>query len=134
VSLQHTGALGTAIAATPPSLILDYLWGPVAETTFDALRRTGLEDDTGNIAYVSIGTLAGADAALPSEVLRSRRIRITGSGMGSFTRERMFTAIPEVMAHIADGTLTAPYTAYPLTRVDQAWAHTGPTRAVIVPD
>ena len=114
--------------------MLDYVWGPVAEAAFAALARTGIEDDTADISYVSIGSLAGTEAALPAALLRSRRIRVTGSGIGSFSKERMFAAIPEVMARIADGTLDAPYTLYPLSRIDQAWAHRGPARAVVVPD
>ena len=127
-------SLGKALADDPPTLVLDYVWGPVAEAAFAALARTGIEDDTADISYVSIGSLAGTEAALPAALLRSRRIRVTGSGIGSFSKERMFAAIPEVMARIADGTLDAPYTLYPLSRIDQAWAHRGPARAVVVPD
>ena len=140
VSLAETdpdalaGALADAVADTPPTLVLDYVWGPVAEASFAALGRTGLGDDTADIAYVPIGTLAGSDAALPGALLRSRRIRVTGSGLGSVARERIVAAIPEVMARLADGTLEAPYTIYPLRRVQEAWAHHGRTRAVIVPD
>jgi hypothetical protein len=83
---------------------------------------------------LSIGSLAGHDAALPSELLRSRRIRLSGSGLGSFTKEQIFAVIPEVIAAVAEGTLEAPYTPYSLSQIQQAWAHQGRTRAVVVPD
>ncbi|WP_432837799.1 quinone oxidoreductase family protein [Dactylosporangium sp. CA-092794] len=128
-------ALGAAVAEAPPALVLDYLWGPVAEAALAAFGTDSKPDDnTPGIAYVQIGSLAGDTAAVPAPLLRSRRIRLTGSGAGSFTKEQMIAVIPDVMAHLADGSLEAPYTAYPLSRVEQAWAHQGRTRAVVVPD
>jgi NADPH:quinone reductase-like Zn-dependent oxidoreductase len=130
-------ALAGAVAETPPGLVLDYLWGPVAEAAFAALGRGG--EDTGEdagagTAYVQIGSLAGQEASLPADLLRSRRIRISGSGVGSVSAEEMLAEAPEIMARFADGSLRLPYTAYPLSRIGEAWAHTGRNRAVVVPD
>jgi hypothetical protein len=102
---------------------------------FAALAGTGPSDDeTSDIAYVQIGSLAGTEAALPAALLRSRRIRVTGSGVGSVSKAQMIAEVPEVLARFADGTFDAPYTAYPLSRIGEAWAHQGRTRAVVVPD
>ncbi|XVS66462.1 zinc-binding dehydrogenase [Actinosynnema sp. CA-299493] len=126
-------ALAGALAGTAPGLVLDYLWGPVAEAAFAALGRGGADTEA-DTAYVQIGSLAGPEASLPGDLLRGRRIRISGSGAGSVPVERMLAAAPEVMARFADGSLRVPYTAYPLSRVGEAWAHTGRSRAVVVPD
>ena len=120
------------MSETSPGLVLDYLWGPVAEATFAVLGRG--EDTEANTAYVQIGSLAGPEASLPADLLRSRRIRITGSGVGSRSAEEMLAEAPEVMARFADGSLHLPYTAFPLSRVGEAWAHTGRSRAVVIPD
>lgn len=131
------GDLAAAVSASTPSLVLDYVWGPVAETAFAALGRRGrpgLEDDTADISYVQIGALGGMDAAVPAALLRSRNLRISGSGAGSVSTERLVAELPVVMARIADGTLQVPYTAYPLSRVGEAWKHRGRDRAVVVPD
>lgn len=139
VSLARTGpddltkALADAVSETSPGLVLDYLWGPVAEATFAVLGRGG-EDTEADTAYVQIGSLAGLEAALPADLLRSRRIRITGSGVGSRSAEEMLAEAPDVMARFADGSLHLPYTTFPLSRVGEAWAHTGRSRAVVVPD
>ncbi|GGP02209.1 zinc-binding alcohol dehydrogenase family protein [Nonomuraea glycinis] len=139
VSLAHDGpdgmekALADAVSETSPGLVLDYLWGPVAEAAFAVLGRSG-EDTEANTAYVQIGSLAGSKASLPADLLRSRRIRVTGSGVGSRSAEEMLAEAPEVMARFADGSLQLPYTAFPLSRVGEAWAHTGRSRAVVVPD
>lgn len=124
-------ALEDCVQKEPPSLILDFVWGNVAESLFAALSRSGLEDDTADISYVQIGSLAGNAAALPSTLLRSRRITISGQGAGSSAMEELITKLPELMAMIADGSITVPYTAYPLERIADAWNHTGHTRAVV---
>ncbi|MEV1118808.1 zinc-binding dehydrogenase [Actinosynnema sp. NPDC049800] len=138
VSLAQDGpdalerALAGAVAEARPGLVLDYLWGPIAEAAFAVLGRGG-EDGGAGTAYVQLGSLAGLEASLPAELLRSRRIRISGSGAGSVSVEEMSARAPEVMARFADGSLHVPYTAYPLSRVGDAWAHTGRSRAVVVP-
>lgn len=120
------------VAEAQPTLVLDYVWGPVAETAFGALATAG--GDSAPVDYVQIGSLAGPDAVLPAAVLRSRRLRISGSGRGSVSKEEIIAELPDIIAGFADGTFDAPYTVYPLSRVDEAWAHQGRTRAVIVPD
>jgi NADPH:quinone reductase-like Zn-dependent oxidoreductase len=139
VSLVQDGAgdlekpLIAAMGGTAPGLVLDYVWGSIAEAAFTALARVG-EDTEADTAYVQIGSLAGSQASLPADLLRSQRIRITGSGSGALSIEEMLAEAPEVMARFADGSLQVPYTAYPLSRIGEAWAHTGRSRAVVVPD
>ncbi|WP_459546081.1 zinc-binding alcohol dehydrogenase family protein [Nocardia sp. X0981] len=127
-------ALAAAVADTQPTLVLDYVWGPVAEATFAAWGKAGPDEDNVTLDYVQIGSLAGAEAALPAALLRSRRIRVSGSGKGSVSKEQMIAELPGILARFADGTFAAPYTVYPLSRVGEAWAHQGRTRAVVVPD
>ncbi len=75
-------ALATVLDGDAPGLVLDFVWGSVAETAFAALARSGLGEDAADIKYVQIGALAGAEAAVPSAVLRSRKLTISGSGAG----------------------------------------------------
>lgn len=71
-----------ALDGNAPSLVLDFVWRIPAEAAFLAFRRHGFQEDNADISYVQIGAAAGAKAALPAELLRSRRIRISGSGTG----------------------------------------------------
>lgn len=127
------GSIRAGLDGAAPDLVLDFVWGGVAEAAFDALGRTGLDEDRADITYTQIGALAGPNAAVPSTLLRSRRIRIVGSGAGSATQEAIMTALPEVIGLIASGALTVPYRSFSLGEVDRAWAHTGGERAVVVP-
>src|SRR5580704_1358485 len=52
-------ALASALGGDAPGLVLDFVWGPVAETAFGALGRRGLREDAADIRYVQIGALAG---------------------------------------------------------------------------
>ncbi|UJP09871.1 zinc-binding alcohol dehydrogenase family protein [Microbacterium sp. KUDC0406] len=125
--------LAGALQRGAPSLVLDYVWGPVAESAFAALGRRGLQDDDADISYVQIGAVAGADARVPASLLRSRKIALRGSGAGSMSTERLMAQLPVLMGHLADGAIDVRYTAYPLERIAEAWAHGGRSRAVVTP-
>ena len=112
------------------------MWGPVAETAFRALGRRGLSEDTADIAYVQIGALAGPEAAVPSSLLRSRKLTISGSGAGSIPAAEIKTQIPRYLQLLADGSVQVPFRTFPLSDVAAAWtasAESGP-RVVLVPD
>jgi NADPH:quinone reductase-like Zn-dependent oxidoreductase len=129
-------AIASALGDTAPSLVLDYLWGMPAEATFGALGRHGLDADTADIAYVQIGAMAGPNAAVPAALLRSRRIRISGTGAGSASVQDITAQLPGYMQLIADRRVDVPTVVYPLSRVAEAWiaaADRGP-RVVAVPD
>jgi NADPH:quinone reductase-like Zn-dependent oxidoreductase len=131
-----TTALVEALAGGAPTLVLDFVWGGVAEIAFAALGRRGLGEDTDDISYVEIGAMAGADARLPASLLRSRRLRISGSGAGSTPLAVLGQEIPAYLERIADGTVTVPASAYELSDVAAAWAAasgSGPRPVVLGP-
>jgi hypothetical protein len=114
--------------------VLDFVWGPVAATAFQALGRRGLHEDSAAIKYVQIGALAGAEAAVPSSLLRSRKITISGSGAGSVAAAEIKAQIPVYIQLIADGSVQVPYRTFPLSDAAAAWtasAESGP-RVVLV--
>ena len=133
-----TAAVATALDGAAPTLILDYLWGNVAEATWDALSSRGvrgLGDDTADISHVQIGALAGPRASLPSSLLRSRRIRISGNGAGSVPVAEIVARLPGYLQLIADGRVTVPVRTHPLSQIAAAWeaAPASDARTVIVP-
>jgi NADPH:quinone reductase-like Zn-dependent oxidoreductase len=129
-------ALARVLDTDPPGLVLDFLWGSAAEAAFQALARQGLSEDVADVKYVQIGALAGADAAVPSSLLRSRKLTISGSGAGSVAAADIKAQIPVYIQLIADGTVEVPFRTFPLSRVGAAWtASTEPgPRVVLVRD
>jgi NADPH:quinone reductase-like Zn-dependent oxidoreductase len=128
--------LARVLDGDPPGLVLDFLWGTVAEAAFQALARQGLSEDIADIKYVQIGALAGAEAAVPSALLRSRKLTISGSGAGSVAAADIKTQVPAYIKLIADGAVQVPFRTFPLSDVGAAWttsAESGP-RVVLVRD
>jgi len=128
-------ALATALDGEVPGLVLDFVWGPVAEAMFAALGRGGLDEERSDISYIEIGALAGSQASVPAALLRSRRLRISGSGAGSGSVSAIMAQIPVYMQMIADGRVAVPTRTFPLSQVTAGWAATadGGPRVVIVP-
>ena len=127
-------AVVSAAAGASPSLVLDYLWGSAATMVWDALSGHGMDEDDADILHVEMGTAAGGHAALPGELLRSRRLTVRGSGAGSTPVTEIMAQLPVFMEKVASGQVVAPVEVFPLARVDEAWAYRGPRRAVVVPD
>jgi NADPH:quinone reductase-like Zn-dependent oxidoreductase len=129
-------ALADALGGTAPGLVLDFIWGAPAEAAFAALARRGLEEDDADISYVQIGALAGLEAAVPAALLRSRRIRITGSGAGTASVKAIMAELPGYLQMIAEGRVEVPVRVFPLSAVTVAWAAAARCgeRVVVVPD
>lgn len=127
-------ALANALGGVAPSIVLDYLWAGAAETAFAALGRRGLDEDRADITYVQIGAAAGPHANVPASLLRSRRIRICGSGAGSASIADVVAQIPEYMQRIANHEIDVPTQTFALASIGQAWkaASNGPHRVVVV--
>ena len=129
----NAAAIADALAGTAPSIVLDFLWGAPAESTFAALARRGLEEDRADIAYVQIGSMAGPEASLPASLLRSRRIRISGSGAGSGSIADVLAQASVYMQLIANGRIQVPTQTYPLSSIGEAWgASMGSDRRIVI--
>ncbi|QKT07055.1 zinc-binding alcohol dehydrogenase family protein [Gordonia sp. X0973] len=124
-------AIRDAFDGQPPTTVIDFLWGPVAERTFVALAPLA---EGAAVAHIEVGAMAGADACVPGALLRSRQYTLSGSGLGSVDTAVLFEGIAEFIGHVADGTIHVPYRQFPLSQVARAWEHSGPQRAVVVPD
>ena len=128
-------SLANALETATPSIVLDFLWGTAADAAFVALGRRGLDEDRANIAYVQIGQTAGANASVPASLLRSRRIRISGSGAGSAQIADVIAQLPAYMQLIAERRVEVPTRTFPLSDIANAWdaATRSGYRVVVVP-
>jgi NADPH:quinone reductase-like Zn-dependent oxidoreductase len=121
--------IGAALGDKAPDLVLDFLWGGVAEAAFQALADV---PGAGATSYVEIGGAAGEQATVPASLLRSRPFRLTGSGIGSFDMRRYIGQIPVYVQLIADGKVQVDAQAYPLSQVGEAWTAPPGPRPVLI--
>jgi NADPH:quinone reductase-like Zn-dependent oxidoreductase len=121
-------------SAAEVDIVIDYVWGPpAAQAMTDILTARG--DRSRPLTWVSIGSMAGPECPIPSAALRSARLTIVGSGIGSVPRRDFAREIPEIAAAAAKGAFDVRARAVPLAGVEQAWADAASTtdRIVLVP-
>ncbi|KRA41745.1 quinone oxidoreductase family protein [Devosia sp. Root635] len=108
-----------AIFANGVDVVVDYLWGPTAEQLLIAGARAGA--DGVPIRFVQIGSVGGADITLPSAVLRSSAIELTGSGLGGIPFDRLIACVDGLLQAAGPAGLTIATKTLPLSQVQQAW-------------
>ena len=138
-----TEDLGARVAALhgerPFDAVLDYLWGPSAETVLAALAGSHPAAHFHATRFVQIGSMTGQDISLPAAVLRSTGITLSGIGIGSVPPEVMgrarTEALPKLFDMVANGELHLRTQTRPLAEVGEAWTAAEPsgTRVVLTP-
>jgi NADPH:quinone reductase-like Zn-dependent oxidoreductase len=112
-------------------VVLDYLWGPSAETLIVAAARAG--KDVVPIRFVQIGAVSGGNIILPSAALRSSALVLMGSGMGSIPFKGLVGAIRGVLQAVVPGKLKIETKVVPLAEVQETWnKDSGNSRVVFV--
>ncbi|KAH0274488.1 quinone oxidoreductase, partial [Aureobasidium melanogenum] len=112
-------------AAAGVDVILDYLYGPVAQHVLSTVNFTR------PVQYIHIGGLAGTEMMLPGHVLRSKDITIRGAGPGSWSREAMRPEIPEIL-NAFKTFRTQNVKVVPLSEIEEDW-HNKNERIVFTP-
>ena len=110
-------------------VVLDYLWGPSAETLIVSAAKGGR--DGVPIRFVQIGALSGGTITLPSAALRSSALVLMGSGIGSIPLKGLLGAIRGVLQAVVPGKLKIETKVVPLSDVESTWAQgSGASRVV----
>jgi NADPH:quinone reductase-like Zn-dependent oxidoreductase len=140
--LGELGALGAdqtctfdqLSAAAEVDVVLDYVWGePTATAMTDLL--TARRDRGRALTWIEIGSVAGPHAPIPSAALRSARLQIIGSGIGSVPGRDFVKEVPKLAEAVAEGAFDVRGRAVPLSEVEHAWTAAAKTsdRIVLVP-
>ncbi|WP_176082460.1 zinc-binding alcohol dehydrogenase family protein [Martelella sp. HB161492] len=108
-------------------IVLDYLFGPSAETILAVASKFAHP-----LRYVEIGAIGGAEITLPGAALRASAITMMGSGFGSVAPERLRAAIVGVFASFKPAGLKIATTTFPLAQIEQAWARDNPTSRTVI--
>jgi len=80
---------------TPIDIVIDYLWGHSAELIFSVLKGNG--NFTHKTRYVSVGSMSGDTIQLSAQILRSVDLQLSGSGLGSWTKEEVKLLFSEIL-------------------------------------
>ncbi|KAF2080893.1 quinone oxidoreductase family protein [Flavobacterium sharifuzzamanii] len=80
---------------TPIDIVIDYLWGHSAELIFSILKGNG--NFTHKTRYVSVGSMSGDTIQLSAQILRSVDLQLSGSGLGSWSKEEVKLLFSEIL-------------------------------------
>jgi NADPH:quinone reductase-like Zn-dependent oxidoreductase len=135
--------LGAQVAelhsARPFDAVLDYLWGPSAESVLEALSTSHPSAHYHQTHFVQIGSMAGPTMTLPAGILRGNGIVMSGIGIGSVPPEVLgrvrVEALPRLFDMVATGELHLRTVTRRLSEVEQVWTTAEPsgTRVVLTP-
>jgi NADPH:quinone reductase-like Zn-dependent oxidoreductase len=131
---DETCTFDQIVVAADVDVVIDYVWGqPAARAMVDML--TARADRSRPLTWIQIGSVAGADAPVPSAALRSARLSIVGSGVGSVPARDFAMEIPKIAAAVAEGDFDVRARVVPLADAEQAWTGIPGTteRIVFVP-
>lgn len=108
---------------TPVDIILDYLWGHSVEMILSALKGSGTFSHKTKL--VSVGGMSGDTIQLSSQILRGTDIHISGSGLGSWTKEEtrlLFTEIiPEMFQAAIEGKMRIDMETVEIKDIESVW-------------
>lgn len=108
---------------TPIDIIIDYIWGHSVELILSALKGDGTFSHKTKL--VTIGGMSGDIIQLSSQILRGTNIQISGSGLGSWTKEEsrlLFSEIiPEMFQAAAEGKIKMETQDVDIKDIETAW-------------
>lgn len=129
----ETVARALAEAGEDVDVVLDFLWGAPSSRALYAIIPHRAHDEQ-LLSWIQIGSVAGAESAIPSAALRAVNLRLIGSGQGSVEPRSYRAEIASLAAQIVDGAFDIAARRVPLGEVEAAWAETtSAERIVIVP-
>ncbi|BAL87747.1 putative alcohol dehydrogenase [Actinoplanes missouriensis 431] len=118
--------------AADVDVVIDYVWGEPAATAMIPML-TARADRAAPLTWIQIGSIGGATAPIPSVALRSARLQLVGSGIGSVPARDFIAELPALAAAVTEGAIDVRARAVPLADVERAWTTDADERLVLVP-
>jgi len=110
-------------SSTPIDIVIDYLWGHTAELILASLKGKG--SFTHKTRFVSIGAVTGDIIQLSAENLRSVDLQLSGSGLGSWTKDEVKLLFSEILSEmfqlVVDKKMQIDTVTIPLKDIEQLW-------------
>jgi NADPH:quinone reductase-like Zn-dependent oxidoreductase len=146
-TLHDLGADATISLALPPSelsdaflreagqsgfqVVLDYVWGPPAETFLAAITQKEFAAIQSETRFVQVGESAAPTITLPAAALRSTALTMMGTA-GIPPLDVLVEAFQQVMAYAAKGNLHIDTEKVPLTDIENAWQRDQPGCRLVI--
>lgn len=106
--------LAAAVDGSPPTLVVDTLWGAPLEAA------AGVVGPGARIVHV--GQSAGPTATIASGLVRGKQLQILGYSNFAVPQDALAAGYTAVIEHAVAGRLQVEVEAFGLDRVDEAWA------------
>lgn len=108
---------------TPVDIILDYIWGHSVELILSAFKGDGTFSHRTKL--ITVGGMSGDTIQLSSQILRGTDIQISGSGLGSWTKEEsalLFSEIiPEMFQAAVEGKIKIETQEIDIKDIESGW-------------
>ncbi|AZA78554.1 zinc-binding alcohol dehydrogenase family protein [Chryseobacterium sp. G0186] len=108
---------------TPIDIVLDYIWGHSVEIILSALKGDGTFSHKTRL--ITVGGMSGDTIQLSSQILRGTDIQISGSGLGSWTKEEsalLFSEIiPEMFQAALEGKIKIDTETVDIKNIEAVW-------------
>lgn len=112
-------------------VVLDYLWGPPAESFINAAAGHGSGEAARRIRFVNIGSMAGLSIPVSAGYLRSSGLEMMGSGLGSVSHADLVKVVGELLHAIGPARLKVDAVAKPMRDVEAIWTQKSDQRIVL---
>jgi len=96
-----------------PTLVVDPLWGPPLAAALAAAAP--------GARIVHFGQSAGAEASIPSGVVRGKQLEVFGYSNFAVPTDVWHKAYRELLGHAHAGRIRLEIETYPLERIAEAW-------------
>lgn len=108
---------------TPIDIVLDYIWGHSVEMILSAFKGDGTFSHRTKL--ITVGGMSGDTIQLSSQILRATDIQISGSGLGSWTKEEsafLFSEIiPEMFQAAVEGKIKIETEDIDIKNIEAGW-------------
>ena len=123
----------TALHEPGVQVVIDFLWGPSAETILAAAAGHGSPQGEPRIRFVQVGSISGNTITLPGGLLRSSGVELLGSGLGSLSAQAILQSLSTMFAAEAKMRFAIDIEPVPLSKVEEAWTRQEQGRIVFIP-
>lgn len=107
--------------SNPIDIVIDYLWGHPVTLLLTAIKSLPPR----KIKIVTVGEMAGKTIEVPSALLRSTKAELSGSGIGSLSKEElaayMQDELPAIFSMAAEGKIVMDINTHPLKDIETVW-------------